>query len=760
MEKDHPYWERLLRWTKPPDNNTPQSTLEEKMITDNDGDDDDDDRGDGLGFFSRPSDLYRRSSSFEEASIFSERSEIDAITHRSKVFPPPVGGPTLVQSRRAPDRISTPQTSRRPLLYHPTDPPDTLIDPHGRRMALHPDASAGYRRPEAIPIPGRTGHIPTFLSSPDSDSSYSEVESSAAGESSTSLSKTQTRSIPPGVMSQIGDRSFRFATTHTSVTDEEGDALRDRQVVDPLEVIWRKLMDKKDEVHNRRAEIRRARGKLNRARVDKDDADNAFMACIRPLLVNAPVHQSTMTGEPLDQRFLRMQQTRDQCQTYEAVLEPLEEKLDQAEHQLDTLERQLIHELRKAPAHLLESIGTGELPPLPDMVGTIDRTTFPPLGLVKTVHGFDTTTLPEVLLGIAPEVDESYHPLYNQLLSAVGFLQLAQEHHNELLMRRRFIEEEQERLRLAEDQERGQRILNEEQKKLRLAQKHEQARMRLAEKQEREQRMLGQEQEMENSKLAEELLRNSSPLRARQLCDEDLEFLRDFEVDERDAWEEVQRLRHKVEQFKQLCREQGAIPRNAPLHEVYSYEREYEDDISIDLDPQAESGAAEYLASARFPLLLSNPSHLMGDAPMTAKTALKQATAISDSDPRKPQVFGAAAKEFFIENLIRDSRENDKPDFINRWLLHKLRISPLEVELLYSCFFMESHLRILDLDRWQQDVLYYWPRDDAAKIRPEDFLGPVTPEDTQLRVGGSEVLPGTRPSQGGDPQNEHTVVSL
>ncbi|KAK7749809.1 hypothetical protein SLS53_000389 [Cytospora paraplurivora] len=759
MEKDRPYWERLLPWTRPPDNNVPQSTLKEKTITDNDGDDDDDDADDGLGLFSRPSELFRRSSSFEEASTSSERSETDAITHRSKVFPPPVGGPTLVQPRRALERISTPQTTRGPLLYHPINPPDTLIDPRGRRMVPYPDASAGSRRPQAIPIPGRNGNIPTYLSSPDFESSYSEVESSAAGESSTSLSKTQARSIPPGVISQIGDKTLRFATTHTSVTGGEGDALRDRQDVDPLEVIWRKLMDKKDEVYNRRAEIRRARGKLNRARVDKDNADNAFMASIRPLLVNAPVHQSTMTGEPLDQRFLRMQQTRDQCQTYEAVLEPLEEKLDQAEHQLDTLERQLIHELRTAPARLLDSIGSGELPPRLDLDGNNDRTTVPPLGPVEAVRGFDTT-LPEVLLGIAPELDENYHPLYNQLLSAVGFLQLAQEHHNELLMRKQFIEEEQERLRLAEGQERGQRILNEEQKRLRLAQKHEQARTRLAEEQEREQRMLVQEQEMEKSKLAEELLRNSGPLRARQLRDEDLEFLRDFEVDERVAWEEVQRLRHKVEQFKQLCREQGAIPRNAPLHEVYSYEREYEDDISIDFDPQAGPGAAEYLASSRFPLLLSNPSHLVGDTPMTAKTALKQATAIPDSHPRKPQVFGAAAKEFFIENLIRDAKENDKPDFINRWLLHKLRISPLEAELLYSCFFMESHLKILDLDRWQQDVLYYWPRDDAAKIRPEDFLGPVTPEDTQLRVGGSQVLPGTRTSRGGDPHNEHTVVSL
>ncbi|ROW15489.1 hypothetical protein VPNG_02235 [Cytospora leucostoma] len=759
MEKDHPYWERLLRWTKPPDNNTPQSILKEKTITDNDGDDDDD-GDDGLGLFSRPSDLFRRSSSFEEASTSSERSEIDAITRRSKVFPPPIGGPTLVQSRRVPERTSTPQTSRGPLLYHPINPPDTLIDPHGRRMAPHPDASAGSRRPQAIPIPGRNGNIPTYLSSPDSESSYSEVESSAAGESSTSLSKTQTRSIPLGAISQIGDKTLRFATTHTSGTGGEGDALRDRQDVDPLEMIWRKLMDKKDEVHNRRAEIRRARGKLSRARVDKDTADNAFMACIRPLLVHAPVHQSTINGVSLDQRFLRMQQTRDQCQTYEAVLEPLEEKLDQAEHQLDTLERQLIHELRTAPARHWESIGSGELPPLLDLDGTIDRTTFPPLGPVEAVRGFDTTTMPEVLLGIAPELDENYHPLYNQLLSAVGFLQLAQEHHNELLMRKQFIEEEQERLRLAEDQERGQRILSAQQKRLRLAQKHEQARMRLAEEQERKQRMLVQEQEMEESKLAEELLRNSGPLRTRQLRDEDLEFLRDFEVDERVAWEEVQRLRHKVEQFKQLCREQGVIPRNAPLHEVYSYEREYEDDISIDFDPEAGSGAAEYLASSRFPLLLSNPSHLMGDTPMTAKSALKHATAIPDNHPRKLQVFGAAAKEFFIENLIRDAKENDKPDFINRWLLHKLRISPLEAELLYSCFFMESHLRILDLDRWQQDVLYYWPRDDAAKIRPEDFLGPVTPVDTQLRVGGSEVLPGTRTSQRDDPHIEHTVVSL
>ncbi|KUI71389.1 hypothetical protein VM1G_06705 [Cytospora mali] len=751
MENDADRRKLFTKWTKPLNNDTSYSALGKETAIDDEDDDDD-----GRIVSSTPFDVLRRSSSFDDTSTTSGYSVTDAITHhQSTVFPPPFRPPILVQSRRPPGRDTTPQTSRNPSV-----PPDAFMDLQGRRTTPGPDGSADSRRPQPIPILERVGHVPTYSSSLDSASSFSEVESYAAGELPTSVSRNQSRSFPLGTEPQSGEEGpLHLDTSYTSETDGDCDSLAGEQT-DPLKVIWRRLVDKKEEVLNTRAEIRRTRETLKRARADKDDADNALMSFFRPLLVSAVVQPLPMPSGPLVQNFRRMQQTRDKYQTCEGLLESLEDRLDQAERQLDILDRQMINELRTATAYPLRPIDSSKLPPLPEPVGTIGADVIPLQGPPEAVGSSDTTRLPELLLGIAAERAEDYHPLYNRFMSAIGYLQLAQEHHNDLLVRKQLIEGEQERLKLAEDQEREQWKLTEEQKMTRLAKKHEQAQQTLLEEQKRQWSRLVEEQSRERSKLAEDNLQSDTPLRIRQLRDEDIEFLHDFEVDESVASEEVRRLRNEVEQLKKLCQEKGVIPRYAPLHEVYSYERDYDDDISIDFDPQNNDDTAEHLANLRFPLLLSNPSHLLRDAPVTAKTALKEATKMSESDPRKTQVFGAAAKEFFIENLIRDTRENDKSDFINRWLLHSLRTSPLEAELLYNCFFMESHLRILNFDRWQQDVLYYWPRDDAAKLHPEDFLGPVTPEDTQLRVGSSEIPPGTRPSQRLDPLNERTSVSF
>lgn len=753
MENNMQDWRRLLHiWTGPPDNDASHTTLREKTAID-DEKNVDKNSDDGLG---RPSEVLGRSGSFEDTSASSDYSRTDALTHEARQFPPPVGAPMLVQPQRPPGRDSTPKTLKEPFSV----PPKALMDPQGQRTASYPEKAAGSRRPQPISIPGRANYMPPSPTHPESaSSSYSEVESYAGGESP-SLSNVQTISHLPGAEPRNGGKELlHFDTSYTSDTDGGIDSLTGREDADPLKLIWWKLMDKKEEVRNMRSEIRETRKKLKGARVDKDDADNAFMAHLRPLLANAPLRPSAIPGDPLVQLISRMQETRDQYYEYETLLEALEDRLGLAENQLDTLERQFLNELRAAPVHPFRPINSSELLPPPDKDGVVGSNIHPPQGNSDDVGGFGETTLPVILLGIGAERAEDYHPLYNQFMSVIGYFQLAQEHHHDLLMRKQLIEEEQQRSKLAEEQKREQRKLTEEQKQLRLTKKHEEAQLRLAEEYERQRSRLFEEQAWERSRLAEEAVQSSSPLRARPLRDEDLEFLRDFEVDERVASEEVRRLRNEVEQFKQLCQEKGVIPRYAPLHEVYSYERNYEDDISIDFDPQNADDKAKLLVNPRFPLLLSSPSHLLGEFPVTAKAALRQATKMSEDDPRKAEVLGAAAKEFFIENLIHDSREYDKSDFINRWLLYKLRTSPLEAELLYNCFFMWSHLRILNLDQWQQDVLYYWPRDDAAKIQPETFLGPVTPEGTQTRVGSSTTPPRTAPSQSAGSFDKYTSVS-
>jgi nuclear transport factor 2 (NTF2) superfamily protein len=86
-------------------------------------------------------------------------------------------------------------------------------------------------------------------------------------------------------------------------------------------------------------------------------------------------------------------------------------------------------------------------------------------------------------------------------------------------------------------------------------------------------------------------------------------------------------------------------------------------------------------------------------------------------------------KEYGISTLVLESAADNKSDYINRWLLHRLRISPLEVELLYTIF--SATLKVKNARRWQEDVLYYWSRDGANKPK-EEYDGLVTTRDALI----------------------------
>jgi len=67
-----------------------------------------------------------------------------------------------------------------------------------------------------------------------------------------------------------------------------------------------------------------------------------------------------------------------------------------------------------------------------------------------------------------------------------------------------------------------------------------------------------------------------------------------------------------------------------------------------------------------------------------------------------------------------ESSYNNKGDRINRWILHKLRTSPLEIELFVRVFLELVHL--ISIQQWemgvvqfQQQVLLLWGEDKANK---------------------------------------------
>lgn len=304
---------------------------------------------------------------------------------------------------------------------------------------------------------------------------------------------------------------------------------------------------------------------------------------------------------------------------------------------------------------------------------------------------------PTLLLGIGAERHEDFHPLYKKFISEVGYLQLAEEHHQDLHFRKESIEREQDHLRLAQD------------------------------------------------------YRSTD---SRRLEVQDLKFLRDFSLHLRENLLEMERLQGKVERLRQMCQDRGVFPKHAPMHEAYKFERDSGDDLILNPDP-FEGKDADALFNSRFAVLLSSPKHLIEDPPITAKAALKRAVSLKDGDhlyPSKQDIVASAAKEYLIEHLIQDVKESDKTDFINRWLLHRLRTSAVEVELLYSLFISSSSLTILDFEKWQQDVLFYWTRDEQARLPPERFTAPVTSEYTQSQ--SVSVASSTKPSLQSDPPEE------
>lgn len=283
-------------------------------------------------------------------------------------------------------------------------------------------------------------------------------------------------------------------------------------------------------------------------------------------------------------------------------------------------------------------------------------------------------SMPEPLLGLKEEPIENYHPLYMLFMSTLGQYKLTKEMHYDNISRKEEIDDNLHRHELRKNYQEGYTISSLE------------------------------------------------------LDHMDQEFLRNFEKEEKASLERMAQLRDEASSLRELCFQKGVVPRYAELTEVYEY---YPWEFSIDMDPPYEPDmvSSDDTTAERFWVLLSNPYHLLEGEPVTATAALKDADAALEKDPENAQnkeARTAALKEFLIENLIRDARPGDIGSFVNRWALHKLRVSPHEVELLYSSFTSETGLYIRDVFRWQYDVLHSWPRDEAALAHPERYYGAIS----------------------------------
>ncbi|KIL90527.1 hypothetical protein FAVG1_06259 [Fusarium avenaceum] len=409
---------------------------------------------------------------------------------------------------------------------------------------------------------------------------------------------------------------------------------------DTLELLWTKLKDQRVKLNDIKSQMAKKRKRLRELRRKRDDADNAFMSVVRPMLVAPNGWTGTAPGT-LERRLADLQRLRTEYQAFENDYEDLEVTLDEEEETLNRLEIRFFSMLAVGQTIPLEQAPEDE-----------------------SKHEEDQS-IPNDLMGIAPDgPPEDLHPLFRDLMESVGDLENAKEELDELL----FLKEQHE---------------------------------------------------------GELKMKTAAGM---ELNDAEIEFFEEFPLEEEQMRSSVAGLERQVADLRNLCEEKGAMQKHLSSRVSYLLypEKGYEDieldDVSVILRSRSD------LAHGTFPVLLSQPEHVMAeDLPLTSRGALKAAAALPASDPAKPNLMQLASKEYAIDRLMLDHGEGGKGDFINRWLLQQLRLSSVNALLLHTTFTKSRALKIRDLDRWQSDVLHYWWNDEVAELS-DDMVQLVTSE--------------------------------
>ena len=540
----------------------------------------------------------------------------------------------------------------------------------------------------------------TDSSDSDSDSDSDGAAAAAADdddESDDPITIRNERQYPPGLPSQphtsysqddeVVRQRLRRLESEVSLSSRGSSSSSDTESVhnssdSRLPLLWTRLQEQRQRIRSLRKAMSEQRREIQRLRRKKDDADNAFMGTLRPHLAttNGPA-APPLPMDSLRTHFSDMQAIRTDFNTAEHEYEAKEVEIDCEEKELLVLEAEFFGLL-------------------------YGKTSEPDNASVKSDeedHDEDQRPPSRIsLLGISAERPADVHPLYRSLLDAVGDRQLAKEHHTDLMMHRDAILYHLE-TKLKLDQRRDEQGISKWDSTI-------------------------SEDELGSLKSSlpglldvdESLTKLGSNLKG-----DDLEFLREFKVEEKAARERVEETEAEVSRLRTLCIEKDVVPKDAPYYEEYTIFADTEgpkmESMTINDEHPARPGS---LAHPRFPILLSNPRHILRDEPLTTRAALKAAVGLPPEDPRRDQLLADARDEHTITALMHAAK--NKSDFINRWLLQRLRISPMEVEMLYSVF--SSYLKVVNVARWQGDVLYFWMRDGANRSSAI-FDGPVTSRD-------------------------------
>ncbi|POR35736.1 Uncharacterized protein TPAR_04056 [Tolypocladium paradoxum] len=439
--------------------------------------------------------------------------------------------------------------------------------------------------------------------------------------------------------SQSPRRTRLGPTALTKLSEEvgsrdDGSVLSDASSYAEVELLWQQLKEKRAKLSDIKVQMAERRQELRHLRRRKEDADNAFMSIIRPMLVSQRGILQTSV-HLLDSRAADMQDLRDDYHSRESDYEALELMVDDEEKQLSGLETRFFSLLAAGQTKVERASPSEEVSS-------------------ETESSCSPSDLPFELRGIsADKPSEDLHPLYVELTSAVGDLENAKEEYDDLL----YVKDQYE-----------------------------------------------YEAELEKTT-------------GKKTTVDMEEFFDEFPAEEDRMKAEVCHLEDQVQYLKKLCESKRVMRKHMSVRMAFALDphtkfedMELEDRVTI-------LSRHKTLAHPVFPELLSQPDHVLAEPePWTSLQALRAATRLPDDDARKRDRQRLAAKEYSIDSLMQGAGTGGRGDFVNRWLLHQLRISPLNVRLLHSTFVSSRSLKIRDMWRWQCDVMYYWWRDNTVAL--------------------------------------------
>ncbi|KAK3905916.1 hypothetical protein C8A05DRAFT_41196 [Staphylotrichum tortipilum] len=451
--------------------------------------------------------------------------------------------------------------------------------------------------------------------------------------------------------------------------------------------------------------------------------DNAFLQIFRPHLISKNPEVLIPVGL-LTERIDKMQRTRDAYYAAESEYEVMESRMDTLELELDILQYNLSNPPQGSAELKPRVPAPPPLPhrPPPPAVDDLRTIVLPDRGGPSYQAGASLSPLSIDLLGILGNRPDDIHPLYEELLQAAGDCQAAKEYVEELEMNRETVlfdlELELHRKRVREGQ--GNHI-------------------------------------SENDLLSLRTSLARVPTNAAEfeagfgipITEDQLQVLRDYELSSDRALRELDATTDALTYLRDLCVQKGVMRKNPSYHEELAIwsslpgwtPMPHDGNMAIDPPPRppltssfssasSTSSNPPSLANPRFPILLSNPSHVL--ALDTVNAALDRAMRLPKDDPAAALRRAECVKELGISQLMLHAENT--PDYINQWLIHRLRTSPLEAELLLAV--CEDVFRVVNLRRWQEEVLYHWRLDEAAKMGVELFEGAVTPRGRCWGRGG------------------------